>query len=162
MIILPEQRRFWILVLSNCCSPIPICIENLGRNLVFLVMPCIIPTHYWPVACQIRNSSSFQVLLEFNIAIILPIATYLQIPLLWQVNWCRYCQLCRRQNWLAGDWLASRCKWRESTCRPGRRWKRPDTKRQRLVDRLIFSMDRHRLINNNLTFVSLLFTQKNL
>jgi hypothetical protein len=84
-------------------------------------------------------------LFEFIYVFDLPKVTYLKIPFLWQVNWCRYCQQCRRLNWLVADWLASRHKWRESTCRPGRRKKLPGSTRQRQVGRVAIWMGKNHL-----------------
>jgi hypothetical protein len=84
-------------------------------------------------------------LFEFIYVFDLPKVTHLKVPFLWQVNSRRYYQQHRRRNWLVADWLVSLCRWSESTCRPGRRWKRPGSTRQRQVGRVAISMGRNNL-----------------
>ncbi len=84
-------------------------------------------------------------LFEFIYDFDLPKVTHLKVPFLSQVNLRHYYQQHRRRNWSAAVGPASRRRWSESTCRPGRRWKRPGSTRQRQVGRVAISMGRNNL-----------------
>jgi hypothetical protein len=142
---LHQRKRFLNLVSSNVCIQTEIHIENSGLHQVFFAMSQIVPWNCWSVSCKNENELWSLCSLEFIYVFDLPKVTHLKVPFLWQVNSRRYYQQHRRRNWLVADWLVSLCRWSESTCRPGRRWKRPGSTRQRQVGRVAIWMGRNNL-----------------